>query len=468
MQDDSREPPEEAADASFADILKEFEAAERRAPSGGPRRGTVVGISGDYVLIDYGSKAEGVIPSADLLDRDGKLTVKRGDTFDVAVTGRNNEGMVTLSRVAGRRPQDWDTLTRAFQNKEIIAGRITATVKGGFTVDVGTRAFLPASRSGARTPAEMEQLVGQEIRCRIIKLDINDEDVVVDRRSVLEEEARQMRQSTWEEAASRLNAGDRVTGVVTRLADFGAFVELQPGVEGLIHVSEMSWTKRIKHPSEVLKEGERVEAVVLKVDLAASRLSLGLKQVLENPWDTIKDRYPAGKIVEGKVIRLAKFGAFVEVEEGIDGLVHISEFTSEKRIQNPAEVVKVGQVVRAAVQSVDAETRRLKLSIKQLEATPTDQFAQGVAVGDRITGRITRVTGKKVTVQLGEGVEGVCTLEGGAPGSSETASGGSLAEKLAAAWKGGVKPGTGGPSEPYQEGQLRSFTIKAVDPAGKK
>src|SRR2546422_2087714 len=227
MQNDSREPPEEAPDASFADILKEFEAAERRAPSGGPRRGTVVGMSGDYVLIDYGSKAEGVIPSADLLDRDGKLTVKRGDTFDVAVTGRNNEGMVTLSRVAGRRPQDWDTLTRAFQNKEIIAGRITATVKGGFTVDVATRAFLPASRSGARTPAEMEQLVGQEIRCRIIKLDINDEDVVVDRRSVLEEEARQMRQSTWEEAASRLNAGDRVTGVVTRLADFGAFVELR-------------------------------------------------------------------------------------------------------------------------------------------------------------------------------------------------------------------------------------------------
>src|SRR5438094_1512596 len=280
MQDDSREPPEEAADASFADILKEFEAAERRAPSGGPRRGTVVGISGDYVLIDYGSKAEGVIPAADLLDPDGKLTVKRGDTFDVAVTGRNNQGMVTLSRVAGRRQQDGDTLTRALQRKEIIAGRITATVKGGFTVDVGTRAFRPASRSGARTPAEMEQLVGQEIRCRIIKLDINDEDVVVDRRSVLEEEARQMRQSTWEEAASRLNPGDRVTGVVTRPADFGACVELQPGLEGLIHVSEMSWTKRVKHPSEVLKEGERVEAVVLKVDLAASRLSLGLRQVL--------------------------------------------------------------------------------------------------------------------------------------------------------------------------------------------
>jgi len=463
MQDDSREPPEESADASFADILKEFEAAERRAPSGGPRRGTVVGVSGDYVMIDYGSKAEGIIPSADLLDRDGKLTVKRGDTFDVAVTGRNNEGMVTLSRVAGRRPQDWDTLTRAFQNKEIIAGRITATVKGGFTVDVGTRAFLPASRSGARTPAEMEQLVGQEIRCRIIKLDINEEDVVVDRRSVLEEEARQMRQSTWEEAASRLNAGDRVTGVVTRLADFGAFVELQPGVEGLIHVSEMSWTKRVKHPSEVLKEGERVEVVVLKVDLAASRLSLGLRQVLENPWDTIKDRYPSGKIVEGKITRLAKFGAFVEVEEGIEGLVHISDFTNERRIQHPNEIVKPGQVVRAIVLSADPDTKRLKIGMKQLEATPADHFIEQLSVGDRVTGRVIQVQGDQVTVQLAEGVEGVCRVQETAAGRPASVSGGSLAERLAAAWKGGAKP-----AEDYHEGQIRSFTIKAIDAAGKR
>src|SRR2546427_5616444 len=468
MQNDSGDPPEEAPDAWFADILKEFEAAERRAPSGGPRRGTVVGISGDYVLIDYGSKAEGIIPCADLLDRDGKFTVKRGDTFDVAVTGRNNEGMVTLSRVAGRRPQDWDTLTRGCQSKESIAGRITATVKGGVTVDVGTRAFLPASRSGARTPAEMEQLVGQEIRCRIIKLDINDEDVVVDRRSVMEEEARQIRQTTWEEAASRLNAGDRVTGVVTRLADFGAFVELQPGVEGLIHVSEMSWTKRVKHPSEVLKEGERVEAVVLKVDLPASRLSLGLRQVLENPWDTIKDRYPSGKIVEGKVTRLVKFGAFVEVEEGIEGLVHISDFTSEKRIEHPSEVVKVGQVVRAIVLSAEPETKRLKLGFKQLEPTAADQFRQQIAVGDRVTGRVIQVRGNEVTVQLGEGVEGVCVLESASPGRT-TASGGSLAEQLAAAWKGGVKPSAAGAgSDPYREGQIRSFTIKAIDPAGKR
>jgi small subunit ribosomal protein S1 len=230
----------------------------------------------------------------------------------------------------------------------------------------------------------------------------------------------------------------------------------------------MSWTKRIQRPSDVLKLGERVEAVVLKVDAPAGRLSLGLKQVLGNPWDTLKERYPVGKIIEGKVTRLAKFGAFVEVEEGVDGLIHISEFTNEKRIQTPGEVVKVGQIVRAAIVSADPETKRLKLSMKQLEATPADQFVQDVAVGDQITGRVVQIRGNEVRVQLGEGIEGVCTIT---PSASESPAmaGGSLAQQLAAAWKGGTKTtAQGGGAEPYVEGQLRSFTIKAIDPAHRK
>src|SRR5262252_5783451 len=194
--DDHPQGHDEDADISFGDILKNFETTERRAAPRGPRRGKVVGVSGDYVLIDYGAKAEGVIPAADLRDLDGNLSVKRGDTFDVAVTGRNNEGMTTLSRVAGPRPKDWEALKAAFETKQIVAGRVTGTVKGGFTVDLGARAFLPASRSGTRTPEEMQQLVGQEIRCRIIKFDADDEDVVVDRRSVMEEEAKQARQNS--------------------------------------------------------------------------------------------------------------------------------------------------------------------------------------------------------------------------------------------------------------------------------
>ena len=566
MVDDPREQGEETGDNSFADILNEFESTSRvarqsaaaraakgkgkRKPAGPPpHRGTVVGVSGDFVLIDYGEKAEGVMATADLLDAEGSLSVKRGDSFDVAITGYNSEGMVTLSRITGPRPRDWEGLTRAFENKEIVAGRVTATVKGGFTVDVGTRAFMPASRSGIRDAEEMEKLVGQEIRCRIIKLDVDEEDVVVDRRLVVEEEANQVRQNTlaaleegavlrgtvralagygafidiggvdgllhvgdiswsrvadpstelavgdvldlkvlkldkqagkislglkqmspdpWKEAVASLNPGDRVTGEITRLTDFGAFVEVLPGVEGLIHVSEMSWTRRIQRPSDVLKKGERVEAVVLKVDSAAGRLSLGLRQVLGNPWETIKERYPTGKVIEGKVTRLAKFGAFVEVEEGIDGLVHVSEFTNEKRIGHPSEVVKVGQVVRAVILSADPETKRLKLGMKQLEATSAGQFAQAAAVGDRVSGRVLHVRGNTVTVQLGEGVEGVCIVEEAAPGALAPASGGSLAAQLAAAWKGGVKSAAAASSEPYREGQIRSFTVKAIDAAGKK
>jgi small subunit ribosomal protein S1 len=565
MQNDHRQQGEESGDLSFGDILNEFESTHAQRPDAparghkgrgkskpavAGRRGTVVGISGDYVLIDYGDKSEGMIPSADLLDAEGNLSVKAGDSFDVAITGFNSEGMATLSRVIGPRPRDWEGMKRAFEAKDIIAGRVTGAVKGGFTVDIGTRAFLPASRSGTRTPADMQQLVGQEIRCRIIKLDIDEEDVVVDRRSVMEEEAQQVRQNTvaaleegavvrgtvrslatygafidiggvdgllhvgdiswsrvtdpaaelavgdvldlkvlkidrenrkislglkqmspnpWEQAVTALNPGDRVTGEVTRLTDFGAFVEVLPGVEGLIHISEMSWTKRIHRPSDVLKKGERVEAVVLKLDREASRLSLGLRQVLGNPWDTIKDRYPTGKIVEGKVTRLAKFGAFVEVEDGIDGLIHISELTSEKRVQHPSEVVKVGQTLRAVVLSAESETRRLKLGLKQLEPTASDQFAKDAAVGDRVSGRVLNVQGSKVIVQLAEGVEGVCLLEEATSNAPAASSGGSLAEKLAAAWKGGVKSGAAeGTSEPYEEGQVRSFVIKAIDPTGTK
>jgi small subunit ribosomal protein S1 len=566
MANDPQKQQDDAADVSFADILNEFESSNRparkeaAAPAGKGRgrnkrppspshRGTVVGVSSDFVLIDYGAKSEGMIPAADLRDREGQLTVNLGDSFDVSIVSFDNEGMATLSRTTGPRPRDWDGLTRAFENKDIVAGRVTGMVKGGFTVDVGTRAFLPASRSGIRDAAEMEKLVGQEIRCRITKLDIDDENVVVDRRSVMEEEAGQLRQNTlatltegavvrgtvrslaaygafidiggvdgllhigdiswsrvtdpaaelavgdvldvkvlkvdkqagkislglkqmsadpWIEAVAKLTPGDRVTGEVTRLTDFGAFVEILPGVEGMIHISEMSWTKRIHRPGDVLKIGERVEASVLKVDSAAGRLGLGLKQVLGNPWTTIKERYPEGKVVEGKVTRLAKFGAFVEVEEGIEGMIHVSDFTNEKRIEHPSDFVKVGQTVRAIVLSADPETKRLKLGMKQLEATSADKFALEAAIGDRVSGRVVRVRGNNVTVQLGEGVEGTCVVEETAPAVAAPVSGGSLAAQLAAAWKTGVKPAAASGAEPYREGEVRTFTIKAMDTAAKK
>src|SRR5262245_33534868 len=285
MDKDPSEQSEDTTDASFADILSEFENSSRAASSGKRKgkgkgrsaapalRGTVVGISGDFVLIDYGAKSEGVLAAADLLDPDGNLSVKRGDTFDVAITGYDKEGMAKLSRVTGPRPRDWDGLARAFQNNETIAGRVTGAVKGGFTVDVGTRAFMPASRSGTRDAAEMETLVGQEIRCRIIKLDVDNEDVVVDRRAVLEEEAKQLRQN----ALATLEEVAVVRGTVRSLADYGAFIDVG-GVDGLLHVGDISWS-RVTDPSTELKVGDVLDLKILKADKATGKISLGLKQM---------------------------------------------------------------------------------------------------------------------------------------------------------------------------------------------
>ena len=310
MPNDPRRQDDEPEDASFADILKDFETTERRPKSGGPRRGTVVGISGDYVLIDYGSKAEGMIPRADLLDAEGNLTVQRGDTLDVAITGFNKEGMATLSRVKGPRPRDWEALKHAFENKEVVAGRVTGAIKGGFTVDLGTRAFLPASRSGARTPEDMQALVGQEIRVRIIKLDVNDEDVVVDRRSVMEEEARQTRQNSL----AALEEGSVVHGTVRSLANYGAFVDLG-GFDGLLHVGDISWS-RVTDPSTELSVGDELDLKILKIEKDSGKVSLGLKQMSPDPWEQAAAKLNPGDRVTGLVTRLADFGAFVEVMPG--------------------------------------------------------------------------------------------------------------------------------------------------------
>src|SRR5215471_18330435 len=303
----SNDRPEQngTEERSFADILNEFESASRktakgsaggrnkakrkaRRPAPPPLRGTVVSISGDFVLVDYGGKAEGVIARHDLLDRDGNLSVERGETFDVAITGFNKEGMATLSRIAGPRPRDWEALTRAFEDKSVVAGRVTGSVKGGFTVDLGVRAFMPLSRSGVREAADVEKLVGQEVRCRIIKIDVDNEDVVVDRRSVLEEEANQIRQNTLES----LQEGATVRGTVRSLADYGAFIDIG-GVDGLLHVGDISWG-RVNDPSADLAVGDTLDLKVLKVDRQSGKISLGLKQMSPDPWDELAAKLNPG------------------------------------------------------------------------------------------------------------------------------------------------------------------------------
>jgi small subunit ribosomal protein S1 len=551
------QPPAEPGE-SFDDILSQYEQSRsRQAEAGKALEGTVIAVSADSVYLDIGFKTEGILPLADF--QSAGEAVKPGDKLPVTVKGRDPEGYYQLARGKLERPRDWASLEKAFTGKTAIAGTVTGVVKGGVSVDVGVRAFMPASRSGARDAAELEKLVGQEIRCRIIKLDVTDEDVVVDRRAVAEEEERavkerryaeikegdtvqgevrsltdygafvdiggvdgllhvgdiawgrvnkpadvlspgqqieakvlkvdlerrrislglkQFQPDPWESAAARYRQGERVRGPVTRLADFGAFVELEPGIEGLIHLSEMSWAKKARKPGDVVKPGETVEAVVLAVNAGERRISLGLKQALGDPWDDVEQKYPVGSIVEGPVTQLKQFGAFVQVTENVEGMIHVGDILNEKRINHPQDALKVGQVVKAIVLENDREKRRLRLGLKQLIPTSLDEYIAEHKAGDEVTGRVTDVTRNRATVELGEGVQGHCQLAV-AEQKQEQKTGpvdlSALSSMLASKWKGaGAGPGASAPSDSapkpdqVRTGQIRSFRITKIDAEKKK
>jgi small subunit ribosomal protein S1 len=544
--------PNEPAE-SFGDILSQFEQSHAHPSEQGPLEGTVIAVSSDTVFVDIGFKMEGILPLAGF-EAAGE-PVKAGDRFPVSIKGRHPEGYYELSRLKVERPQDWTSLEKAFADKVSIAGVVTAVVKGGLSVDVGVRAFMPASRSGAKDAAEMEKLVGQEIRCRIIKLDVADEDVVVDRRAVLEQEERtakerryseiqegaqvegtirtltdygafvdiggvdallhvadiswgrinkpsdvlavgrqieakvlkvdaarhrisigikQLQPHPWEQASEKYKTGERVSGIVTRLTDFGAFVELEKGVEGLIHLSELSWSKKVRKPSDVVKPGDLVEVVVLGVNQAERRISLGLKQALGDPWADAPRKFPLNSVVEGPVTSLTKFGAFVQLAEGLEGMIHVGDISAEKRINHPQDILKVGQVVKAQVLELDTEKRRLRLGMKQLVPTSLDEYIAEHSPGDVVSGRMTQVSNGQARVELGEGIQAICRIpaqtgpETSAPAAKQTDLS-SLSSMLQAKWKGGVSPGTTRSSaqDPVREGQIRSFRIARLNPQAK-
>ena len=548
---------------SFADLLSAFEHSHshRAEPGAKQLQGTVVSLSADQVFLDIGYKTEGVLPRSAF--ENNAEEVKPGDSFPVSVTGRNTEHYYELSRFKVAQPRDWSALEAAFADKTAIVGTVTEVVKGGLRVDVGVRAFMPASRSGTRDAAELEKLVGTEITCRITKLDVADEDVVVDRRVVLEEQARglaesfreslkagdtvtgtvsslmpygafidlggvdgllhisdiaysrvakpedvlavgqqlqvkilkidpeskkislglkQLQPAPWETVPERFAAGQRITGTVTRLADFGAFVEIEPGVEGLIHISEMAWGKKVHHPSDILKEGERVDAVILgikpPVNSEAGRISLGLKQTLADPWTEVQRNFPVGSQIEGPVTKLMNFGAFVELAAGIEGLVHISEITAEKRLDHPSEQLRVGQVVKTQVLAIDPEKRQIKLSMKQLVPTGIDEYIAEHKIGDRVSGRVVEASPEFIQVELGDGIRAVCRAAAApagqavAPAASEAKPGGkldlsSLSSQLKNRWKGN-SPADSAKPEALSPDQIRTFKIVKLDEEAKK
>jgi small subunit ribosomal protein S1 len=538
---------------SFDTILSQFEQSHSRRSGEGGRQiaGTVVAISAEFVFVDIGYKTEGVLPVA--LFESAKETVAPGDKLQVSVKGRNEEGYYELSRLKVEQPKDWSALEQAFADKAIIVGTVTGVVKGGLTVDVGVRAFMPGSRSGARDAAEMESLVGQEIRCRIIKLDATEEDVVVDRRAVAEEEDRstkerryseisegdtvsgtvrslmeygafvdiggvdgllhisdiawgridkpadvltvgqqidakvlkiepagkrislgmkQLQPHPWDAVAGKYAAGERVRGKVTRVTDFGAFVELEPGIEGMVHLSEMSWAKKVRKPGDMVKSGDVVEVMILGVNAAERRMSLGLKQTLGDPWADAPEKFAIGSQVEGPVTSFTKFGAFVQLADGIEGMIHVSEISAEKRIERPQDVLRAGQLVKTKVLDVDKEKRQIKLSMKQLVPTGLDEYIAERKVGEVVSGRLIEISGDHGTVELGEGIHASArlVLEAAANDLSQTAAApdlSSFSAMLAARWKNGPSASEA-KAEPVRAGQIRSFRITMVDRGAKK
>jgi small subunit ribosomal protein S1 len=551
------DPVEEEPTESFADMLRDFERSHTHKSEPGAKQllGTVVSLSADQVFLDIGYKTEGVLPRSGF--ENNAEGVKPGDTFPVSVTGRNEEHYYELSRFKVAQPRDWSALEAAFAEKLAVVGTVTEVIKGGLSVDIGVRAFMPGSRSGARDAAELEKLVGTQINCRITKLEVTDENVVVDRRVVLEEQARaesatrhaalkegdivsgtvrtlmpygafvdlggvdgllhisdmahsrvskpediltvgqelqvrilkidsetkkislglkQLQAEPWETAPERLKIGQRVSGAVTRLMDFGAFVEIEPGIEGLIHISEMAWGKKVRHPSDLLKQGERVDAVILSIKPEERRIALGLKQTLADPWLDVQRNFPAGSQIEGPVTKIMNFGAFVQIADGIEGLVHISEIVADRRLNHPSDVLRAGQVVKAQVLAIDAEKRQIKLSMKQLIPTSIDEYIVEQKVGDIVSGRVVELSDKRTTVELGEGIRANCRASAksaaAAPAAPEAKTAGkpdlsNLSSMLKARWQGNAPDAEAQP-EPLAEGQIRRFKIVKVDVEAKK
>jgi small subunit ribosomal protein S1 len=552
------ESTESSSTESFKDIFSEYEQSHsRKSEAGNQRReGTVIAVTADSIILDIGFKTEGVLP---LTAFPADKPPKPGDKVQVTVKGRDPEGYYELTRGKVERPTDWASLEKAFVEKSTIIGTVTGVVKGGLSVDVGVRAFMPASRSGTRDASELEKLVEQEIRCRIIKLDVAEEDVVVDRRAIAEDEERagkqrrfselkegdtvqgevrsltdygafvdiggadallhvgeiswrrvnkpsdvlstgqqidaviikidsdkrriaismkQLQPHPWDAVADKYKAGERVRGTVTRLTDYGAFVELDPGIEGLIHISEMSWAKRIRTPSDVVKPGETVEAVILGVNAGERRISLGLKQALGDPWAGTAQKFAPGTVIEGPVTSLTKFGAFVQLTEGVEGMIHVSEISAEKRINHPQEVLRTGQVVKAQVLALDPEKRLIRLSMKQLVPTGLDEYLAEHKEGDIVTGRMVEISDGRARVELGEGVVATCRMpeekpaqedkraEPDSPSSSKPDLS-SLGSMLQERWKSGAAADEAKP-EAVRAGQIRKFRIAKLDPATKK
>ncbi len=368
--------------------------------------GEVVDINRDVVVVNAGLKSEGVIPVEQFYDEQGELDVKIGDTVEVALDSfEDGYGESRLSREKAKRARAWTRLEEAQQADEIVTGRFTGKVKGGFTVDIGEiRAFLPGSLVDVRPVRDTAYLEEKELEFKIIKLDQKRNNVVVSRRAVVEREFSEEREKLLE----TLKEGERVRGIVKNLTDYGAFLDLG-GIDGLLHITDMAW-KRVKHPSEVVEIGQEIDVVVLKFDRDKNRVSLGLKQMGDDPWENIMRRYPEGQRLFGHVSNITDYGCFVEIEDGVEGLVHVSEMDWTNKNVNPNKVVTLGDEVEVVILEIDEERRRISLGMKQCKANPWEEFGTTNNKGDIIGGKIKSITDFGIFIGLDGNIDGLIHL----------------------------------------------------------
>ncbi len=366
-------------------------------------QGTVIRVNRDTVIVDIGYKSEGVIPAHEFIDTSGKVSVNPGDRVDVLIEAKENDmGLVALSKEKADKLKVWDEISDACERDELISGTITARVKGGLQVSIrgGVKAFLPGSQVDLRPVRNLDKLIGQTFEFKVIKFNKKRGNIVLSRRVLLEKERNELKAQTLQ----KLEEGMVVRGTIKNITEYGAFVDLG-GIDGLLHITDMSWG-RVNHPSEVFKIGDEVTVKVLRYNAETERVSLGLKQTMDDPWEHAKESYPIGKRIRGKVVSLTDYGAFVEMEQGIEGLIHVSEMSWGKP-KHPSKVVEVGQVVDCQVLEVDTEAKRISLGLKQLQADPWNQFASKYNPGDIIRGKVRSLTDYGVFVGIEDGVDGM-------------------------------------------------------------
>jgi small subunit ribosomal protein S1 len=385
--------------ALFEESLKQEEIKE-----GDIVRGTVIAVAKDYAIVDIGYKSEGQVSLDEFRGADGAISVKVGDEVDVLLEDRENDmGMCVLSKEKADRLKVWDEISAACERDELIEGTITQRVKGGLSVTIrgGVKAFLPGSQVDLRPVRNLDAFLGQAFKFKVIKFNKKRGNIVLSRRVLLEKERAALKESTLE----RLKEGQIVEGIVKNLTEYGAFIDLG-GIDGLLHITDMSWG-RVSHPSELFQVGDHVRVKVLKFNAETERVSLGLKQISEDPWSKAAEKYVPGTVVRGKVVSLKDYGAFIELEEGIEGLVHVSEMSWTRRVKHPPKVVAVGAVVDAVVLDVDVSNNRISLGMKQLESNPYEQLSEKYPAGTVVKGKVRNIADFGIFVEIEEGIDGL-------------------------------------------------------------